>query len=230
MAPERKRQLCPKPFLDETLLLEAFREHGISLLHARKLWRAYIQQNVEDWRSIPEIPKTAHLVLQQQFAALTSHVVSRTDAADKSTTKLLIELQDGKKIEAVIMRYGDVDLASFPDQERQKRKTGDGDSLGGRPFHSRKRATLCLSSQVGCTMGCKFCATGTMGLVANLTAGEILEQLVHASRIEKIRNVVFMGMGEPLDNYDAVITAVRAMTDTARSVFCVVLCSYCVWD
>lgn len=65
-------------------------------------------------------------------------------------------------------------------------------------------------------MGCTFCATGTMGLSDNLLAGEILEQLYHANTIEPIRNVVFMGMGEPLDNYKAVIATIRAMTDVRR--------------
>ena len=65
-------------------------------------------------------------------------------------------------------------------------------------------------------MGCTFCATGTMGLTSNLFAGEILEQLYHANQVCKIRNVVFMGMGEPLDNYNAVITAIRGMTDVKR--------------
>lgn len=59
-------------------------------------------------------------------------------------------------------------------------------------------ATVCISSQIGCQMGCRFCATGTMGIIGNLTAGEIIEQLVHANSVTRIRNVVFMGMGEPL--------------------------------
>lgn len=59
-------------------------------------------------------------------------------------------------------------------------------------------ATVCVSSQIGCQMGCKFCATGTMGIIGDLTAGEIVEQLIHANAVTKIRNVVFMGMGEPL--------------------------------
>jgi adenine C2-methylase RlmN of 23S rRNA A2503 and tRNA A37 len=59
-------------------------------------------------------------------------------------------------------------------------------------------ATVCVSSQIGCQMGCKFCATGTMGIIGDLTAGEIVEQLIHANCVTKIRNVVFMGMGEPL--------------------------------
>lgn len=57
-----------------------------------------------------------------------------------------------------------------------------------------------------------------MGLLANLTSGEILEQLVHANKVEKIRNIVFMGMGEPLDNYNAVLASIRGMTDTSRYV------------
>eukprot|EP00252_Welwitschia_mirabilis_P026472 TRINITY_DN869_c0_g1_i2.p1 TRINITY_DN869_c0_g1~~TRINITY_DN869_c0_g1_i2.p1 ORF type:complete len:326 (+),score=50.84 TRINITY_DN869_c0_g1_i2:107-1084(+) len=82
----------------------------------------------------------------------------------------------------------------------------------GRPRLGGLRATLCVSSQAGCKMGCNFCATGSMGLKGNLSAGEILEQLVHAVRIVPIRNVVFMGMGEPLNNYNSVVHAVKSMT------------------
>ena len=74
--------------------------------------------------------------------------------------------------------------------------------------------TVCLSSQIGCKMGCKFCATGTMGIIGNLTAGEIIEQVVHANAISKIRNVVFMGMGEPLNNMDALTTTLDFLIDT----------------
>ena len=77
----------------------------------------------------------------------------------------------------------------------------------------QRRATLCISSQVGCAMGCTFCSTGTMGLLGDLTAGEITEQLVHARSVMPIRNIVFMGMGEPLNNYEAVRLAVAMMTD-----------------
>ena len=77
----------------------------------------------------------------------------------------------------------------------------------------QRRATLCISSQVGCAMGCTFCSTGTMGLLGDLTAGEIVEQMVHARSVMTIRNVVFMGMGEPLNNYEPVRSAVLMMTD-----------------
>jgi adenine C2-methylase RlmN of 23S rRNA A2503 and tRNA A37 len=84
-------------------------------------------------------------------------------------------MQSGQSVEAVIMRHD----------------AGAGKYAGG-PRHGGPRATLCVSSQVGCQMGCTFCATGTMGLKGNLSAGEILEQLVHASQITPIRNIVFM--------------------------------------
>ncbi|KAI8810124.1 hypothetical protein BJ742DRAFT_802237 [Cladochytrium replicatum] len=214
MAPIRKRNLIPKPIFDEELLLAAFSENNINPKNATKVWRYLIQKNCRNLAEIPDLPKAALQLLQSDFAILTSKVVRRTDAADNSTTKLLIELQDGRRIESVIMRYGDVELDNFPEEEKAKRiKISEDGSL---VFKSKKRATLCVSSQVGCAMACTFCATGTMGLQANLTAGEIIEQLVHANAVERIRNVVFMGMGEPLDAYGSVMGAIRCMTDTSR--------------
>jgi 23S rRNA (adenine2503-C2)-methyltransferase len=82
---------------------------------------------------------------------------------------------------------------------------------------SEKRVTLCISSQVGCALGCTFCLTGKMGLHANLTAGEIVDQVVWSRRLygdePRISNIVFMGMGEPLHNYDHVVKAIRLLTD-----------------
>ncbi|XVF01389.1 hypothetical protein REPUB_Repub04eG0084200 [Reevesia pubescens] len=108
---------------------------------------------------------------------------------------------------------------------------------GGKPRPVGPRSTLCISSQVfalkppflklmylnmaknfvfvvrfGCKMGCKFCATGTMDFKNNLTSGEIVEQLVHASRFSNIRNIVFMGMGEPLNNYTILVEAICVMS------------------
>lgn len=75
------------------------------------------------------------------------------------------------------------------------------------------RSTVCVSSQIGCQMGCKFCATGTLGIIGNLTAGEIIEQVVIAGRFTTVRNVVFMGQGEPLNNYENMKTAVLFLTN-----------------
>jgi 23S rRNA (adenine2503-C2)-methyltransferase len=75
------------------------------------------------------------------------------------------------------------------------------------------RSTLCISSQVGCKMGCTFCQTGKMGFRRNLSSGEILSQILLANQKQRVTNVVFMGMGEPLDNYDEVVKACRIMID-----------------
>jgi 23S rRNA (adenine2503-C2)-methyltransferase len=80
----------------------------------------------------------------------------------------------------------------------------------------RKRTTLCLSSQIGCKMDCLFCATGQAGFVRNLNTAEIVEQYLFASQKHIVDNVVFMGMGEPLDNYDNVIKAIRILQTNAK--------------
>lgn len=79
----------------------------------------------------------------------------------------------------------------------------------------RQYKTLCVSSQVGCKMGCRFCETARMGFVRHLTAGEIVAQVMVARHVlrERIENIVFMGMGEPMDNFDAVVDAIRILTD-----------------
>lgn len=136
------------------------------------------------------------------FATVTSTIDCAKQSSDQTTTKLAIKLYDGQMVESVLMRYN---------------------SIAG------SRVSLCVSSQVGCAMGCTFCATATMGIRGNLTAGEILEQMVHAHRFlanewketkeakqHIVRNVVFMGMGEPLNNYDNVVSACKCLLDRKR--------------
>ena len=110
------------------------------------------------------------------------------EAENFETTKALITLNDELKIETVLMRHKD------------------------------GRNTVCVSSQVGCPLGCIFCATGTMGFKRNLTADEVVEQVLFFARRlkpskEKVNNIVFMGMGEPFLNYDNVLSAVRILND-----------------
>jgi adenine C2-methylase RlmN of 23S rRNA A2503 and tRNA A37 len=166
----------------------------LSKLHMRLLWR-YIMTRTTTIKSIEDIPMNSNamsisyadekVVKSAGFKLFTSKIVERIESSDDSTTKLLLELQDGHRIESVIIRH-------------------------------RHYATLCVSSQIGCAMGCKFCATGTMGIIGDLTAGEIIEQFVIANDITKIRNVVFMGMGEPLNNYENVKMAVSFLVDSER--------------
>lgn len=109
------------------------------------------------------------------------------ESADKNTVKALIELKDGAKIETVLMK------------------------------HTDKRSTVCVSSQVGCPIGCLFCATGKLGFNRNLTTSEIVEQVLLFSRYlgkkGKVTNVVFMGMGEPFLNYSNVMSAIKTLND-----------------
>ncbi len=118
----------------------------------------------------------------------------REQTADEGTTvKTLWRLHDGALVESVLMEYG------VPG----KRSSGSG----------RHRATLCVSSQAGCGMACPFCATGQGGLQRNLSTAEIVAQVVAASARVRLTNIVFMGMGEPMANYRAVMGAVRRMVD-----------------
>jgi adenine C2-methylase RlmN of 23S rRNA A2503 and tRNA A37 len=176
----------------------AFAEYGIKRSHCPLVWKHLTRNPGLPIDSVPNIPALAKEILRDKFTITTSRLVSSTTSRNGSTTKLLIELQDGHRVESVIIRY---------DKDSDKDVTeGGGES----------RITLCVSSQIGCQMGCTFCATGTMGLLGNLTGGEICEQLYHANTIEKIDNIVFMGMGEPLSNYDSVLSAIRGMTDANR--------------
>eukprot|EP00041_Stephanoeca_diplocostata_P032850 m.1065271 g.1065271 ORF g.1065271 m.1065271 type:complete len:498 (-) comp24219_c1_seq13:831-2324(-) len=211
----KKRVLWPQPLFDEPMVLAALKKEGVKEHNAYKMWRGILHDGHEDVNAMDHLPKALKTIISQNFALLTSTVVKTTESKDSSTTKLLVKLQDGHLVESVIMRYGCVQFSNSV-LESKKSEGLEVKVQSDSKFRSNPRATLCISSQVGCSMGCTFCATGTMGLLDNLCAGEILEQLYHANKIVPIRNVVFMGMGEPLDNYSAVLAAIRGMTDVQR--------------
>jgi len=123
--------------------------------------------------------------------------------------KLREELAENFTFQTLIV---DSTLKSHDGSEKVLLKTEDGHLFEMVIMPSESRVTLCISSQVGCKMGCGFCQTGKMGFKRNLSRGEILEQLVLAHS-HNVSNVVFMGMGEPLDNYDEVVAACRVMID-----------------
>lgn len=184
-----------RSLFDASVIRTEFEKAGINTQFIPLIWKYVIQNPNCEWEDIPSLPSAAYPLLGSKFKVLSSNLHSVIESSDQVTTKLLIKLQNGAFVEAVIMRY-DSRLGT----------------LGGKPRPGGLRSTLCISSQVGCKMGCKFCATGSMGFKSNLSSGEILEQLVHASSLSQIRNVVFMGMGEPLNNYAALVEAIRVMT------------------
>ncbi|XP_047307356.1 dual-specificity RNA methyltransferase RlmN [Impatiens glandulifera] len=184
-----------RSIFDASFLRAEFDAAGINSQFIPLIWKHVIRNPNCEWTEIPSLPTAAYSLLQSKFKTTTSVVHSVLDSNDEVTTKLLIKLQNGAFIEAVIMRY-DSRLGKYGGQSRP----------GG------LRSTLCISSQVGCKMGCRFCATGSMGFKNNLSSGEIIEQLVHALQISQIRNIVFMGMGEPLNNYTSLVESIRVMT------------------
>ncbi len=144
------------------------------------------RRHVTDFASMTNLPARLREALAGRLCGL-SGAVERADRTADGTDKLLLRLVDGEAVECV----------AIP---------------------TARRLTACVSTQVGCAMNCVFCATGLDGLVRNLTAGEIVEQVFHlqAHAQRPVTNVVFMGMGEPLANYDAAVSAVRAMVDPDR--------------
>ncbi|RWR82460.1 dual-specificity RNA methyltransferase RlmN [Cinnamomum micranthum f. kanehirae] len=172
-----------------------FQDAGISPQFIPSIWKHVLQNPKSEANGTPSLPSSAYPILISKFRSMTSTLESVVESKDGITTKLLVKLQNGSSVEAVIMKY-DPSLGTYD----------------GKPRTGSQRSTLCISSQVGCKMGCKFCATGSMGFKSNLSSGEIVEQLVHALSFSRIRNVVFMGMGEPLNNYAAVVEAIQIMT------------------
>jgi hypothetical protein len=148
-------------------------------VHVARLWRYLYWECVDSLAAMPELPAKVHTRLAAETRLGVLGTALATDSSDGFTRKYLLALDDAEKIETVLMRY-----------------TG--------------RVTACISSQVGCAMGCVFCATGQMGYTRHLTPGEIVAQAVHVQRTlrahgQRLRNIVLMGMGEPLHNYDAVL-------------------------
>ena len=168
---------------------------GVKAHHAKALWRAVQREGAADLTTVQFLPPLRRWVdasvgAGKEFFLDAPEVVSEIRSTDGLTRKFLLRLRDGQTIETVLMGY-------------------DG------------RQTVCVSTQVGCAMGCVFCATGQMGFVRHLRAGEIIAQVLHAKRAlhqehpgKRLRNLVLMGMGEPLHNLDAVLQALDVLSDT----------------
>ena len=171
--------------LDLADLEQAFAARGWPRFRARQVFGWLYRKGVTDVESMTNLPRDLRTALATEFRLVTPRLTSRERSSD-GTEKFLLELADGRQIESVFI----------PDTPAM---------------------TFCISTQVGCAMACAFCLTGKMGLVRNLTAGEIAGQvrlLAHALDLQdKAFNIVLMGMGEPLHNYDAVMTAMRILCD-----------------
>jgi 23S rRNA (adenine2503-C2)-methyltransferase len=157
---------------------------------ARQIWHWLYQELVGEIGSMTNLPKPLRQQLDLEFEVGLPKLLKSSANLDRLTEKALLELSDGNNIETVLLRY---------------------------PHIAHPRRTVCVSSQVGCAMGCVFCATGNAGYVRNLSAGEIAGQILFFARAlqavngpgSRVTNLVFMGQGEPLANLDAVWKAIQ---------------------
>ena len=165
-------------FIDMTLpeMKEQISRLGEKSFRAKQIYEWINVKNASSWDEMTNLPKNLRAKLEAEEPLNTPRERDRQISAVDGTRKYLFEMHDGQFVESVLMKY----------------KHGN---------------TVCISSQVGCRMGCAFCASTIGGLTRNLTAGEMLGQIYAIERDlgERISNVVVMGTGEPLDNYDNLI-------------------------
>ena len=167
---------------------------GVSRFHAKALWRALHRASMEDLADasfLPPLRKWVDLNVGEgkPYFLDVPELADEIPSADGLTRKFLLRLRDGQTIETVLMGYDN-------------------------------RHTVCVSTQAGCAMGCVFCATGQMGFARHLRPGEIIAQVHHARRAlaashpgRRLRNLVMMGMGEPLHNIDSVLASLDTISD-----------------
>ncbi len=171
---------------------DAVEQAGLPGYRARQVSHHYFSRLVSDPAQMTDLPADLRAPLAQALLPELMVAVHTLEADDGTTRKTLWRLHDGALVESVLMRYPG-------------------------------RVTMCVSSQAGCGMACPFCATGQGGLQRNMSTAEIIEQVLAGARSldrgevpggpGRVSNVVFMGMGEPMANYNAVIGSVRRMTD-----------------
>ncbi|XP_665654.1 hypothetical protein [Cryptosporidium hominis TU502] len=217
MENKRRTDIKKHSIFDYKSLTKALDDAGVKRIHAYTIWRNIVQKGIKDMSEIKDIPKAAYKIINEQFSILNIQLINSQTSKDGNTTKIIFRLQDSHEIEAVIMRYGDDQVNENTNICNSNSNNNNNDSNQQEISTSSKykRISICVSSQIGCRMGCMFCATGSMGLRGSLLSGEILQQLYYIKNIlkEPVRNVVFMGMGEPLENYDEVIDSIRLMVD-----------------
>jgi 23S rRNA (adenine2503-C2)-methyltransferase len=171
---------------------------------ADQLWHWLYRRLAASFDEMTTLPAPLRARLAGLARLHTITELARTDSEDGLATKYLFRLEDGQLVETVLMHY--VDPADLDDEEPEPGAVPPG------------RHTVCFSTQAGCAMACVFCATGQMGLVRDLSAGECVEQIVFCARRlqaagERLSNVVFMGMGEPLANWEATRATIETLTD-----------------
>jgi len=173
---------------------------GEPAYRATQIERWAYRELVADFGAMTDLPRDFRARLNESARVCAPRAIAETTSADGLTRKALLQLDDEQTIETVLMLYPDA--PNSPQLEEPR---------------SIKRRTVCISTQVGCPIGCPFCATGQAGYIRNLTPGEIVAQVLHFARVASpLTNVVIMGMGEPFMNFDVTWQAIASLTDSAR--------------
>jgi len=197
--------------LDPGQLEALVAEAGEPPYRARQLAHWLDRRRQPDPRAMTNLPRSLRTRLSERFAQAGLTLDQHQAGDDGWTHKFLFRLPGGDAVESVLMHYPPAGTRPEDDWEGGPRRSG---GLKAGPPVGRGRATLCISSQAGCAMGCTFCATGQLGFTRHLSAGEIVEQVARVSTMlpelrpgpaapDHLTNVVFMGMGEPFANQDA---------------------------
>lgn len=164
------------------------RERGFEPYRSKQIWQWILKKTIPSFEYMTDVPKKLRHILEEETELNPLELVYVVESKEDKTRKYLFRLRDGHFIESVLI-----------------------------PETEKGYLTLCISSQAGCAMGCKFCFTAKQGLKRNLTTSEMVDQVVQVKRTLKdgarLRNIVFMGMGEPFANYSAVIKAINILKD-----------------
>ena len=192
-------------------LTEVVQEHGQPAYRATQLFDAIYQQRLNSTESISTLPLSFRNSLAQAGLLVGTPTTKQKFVSSDGTVRYLIECGDRQTVEAVWMPEGDGGESGDGTEAGSERPGGLSGSKGD-------RATICVSSQVGCAVACQFCLTALLGIKRNLTAGEIVGQVCVILNDQRVSpptdrvNLVFMGMGEPFLNYDNFIKAVHLLT------------------
>lgn len=192
--------------------LEAFvRDLGEPRYRADQIWEWLYVHLADSFDQMTNLPLALRERLDEIAVIHTIEPVAETNSRTTPARKVLFQLADGQSVEAVLMHYasGDPDYHSETAGEHLDESNGS----------EHERHTACISTQVGCAMGCVFCATGQMGLLRQMTAGEVIEQVIYLAREleregKRLTNLVFMGMGEPMANWPATWQTIETLNDS----------------
>jgi len=189
---------------------------GEPIFRAGQLAQAMYRDRVEDLNQITTLPAALRQRLADSGYAVGAPRIANTFRSVDGTERYLITAAEDQTVETVWMPDGDGAEESADEDAAEERAQKGSEPAGARP---RLRATICVSSQIGCAVNCQFCLTAKLGIERNLTAGEIAGQVIAVLRRHDVAigrdriNLVFMGMGEPFLNYDAFMDAVRLLVD-----------------